>query len=47
MLLFSQVMTPISSAETQSFQFQVLESINGELFATEGLSTGITIRTLP
>lgn len=37
--------TPISSAETSAFQFQIEEVVNGEAYPIEGNSQGVTLRT--
>lgn len=37
--------TPVSSAETSAFQFQIEEVVNGEAYPIEGNSQGVTVRT--
>jgi hypothetical protein len=39
------VRTPVSSAETSAFQFQIEEVVNGEAYPIEGNSQGVSVRT--
>ena len=37
--------TPVSSAETSAFQFQIEEVVKGEVYPIEGNSQGVSVRT--
>ena len=46
-LEFSKVQTPISSAETSSFEIQIDRKVGTQTYAIEGISEGVTLRTEP
>jgi len=46
-LIFQQIQTPVSSAETSSFDFLISEIYEGNLYQIEGNKVGVSIRTDP
>ena len=46
-LAFSQIQTPISSAETSPFEFHIEEVVGSVAYAIESNTRGVTIRTEP
>ena len=46
-LTFSKIKTPVSSAQSSDFVFQIEQVINGETYQIEGNSQGVAVRTRP
>lgn len=46
-LTFSKIKTPVSSAQSSDFAFQIEQVVNGETYPIEGNSQGVAVRTEP